>query len=120
MPSKTISDDLLLHHQPNLHELFGLYQFGQYMTGMGYVFTWDVIEFLSTSIIPPHQTWCEDVMVGMWLNPYQIHFLDLNTIPGYFMYSGPGDWNYNKKCVAAHYMREQDWNNIDDKGTLTK
>ncbi len=60
---------------PRLQELLGIYQFGQYMMGLGYVFSWDVAEFIGTWAIPPHQTWCEDVMVGMWLNPFQIRWV---------------------------------------------
>ena len=97
---KEVSSDLKLEGQPKLHELFGLYQYGQYMMGLGFVFSWDVVEFMATWSIPPHLTWCEDVMVGMWLNPFQITF------------DGSG------LKYVRHYMTPELWDSITDAGVL--
>ena len=64
--------DLPLKNQPALLEHFGLVQWGQYMSGMGFMFSFDVADFIASLKIPPHLTWCEDLMVGMWLNPFQV------------------------------------------------
>jgi hypothetical protein len=95
--------DLQLHDtHPKLQELFGIYQFGQYMMGLGFVFSWDVAEFIGTWAIPPHQTWCEDVMVGMWLNPFQIQWVSLGL------------------RYVRHYMTPELWARIDDAGVFTE
>ncbi len=86
---------------PRLQELFGIYQFGQYMMGLGFVFSWDVAEFIGTWAIPPHQTWCEDVMVGMWLNPFQI------------------SWVGTGLRYVYHYMNPALWESIGEDGVLT-
>jgi hypothetical protein len=49
--------DLQLSHQPALQDLFGLYQFGQYMYGMGFVMSFDVVDFIGSLKIPPHLNW---------------------------------------------------------------
>ena len=64
--------DLSLHKQPVLQEHFGVTQWGQYMVGMGFLFSYDVADFVASLKIPPHLMWCEDLMVGMWLNPFQV------------------------------------------------
>jgi hypothetical protein len=53
-----ISEDLQLARQPRLQEVFGMYQFGQYMYGMGFLFSYDVVDFVGSLKIPPHLTWC--------------------------------------------------------------
>ena len=100
--------DLLLERQPRLISVFGLFQFGGYMHGEGYVFSHDVAEFIGTLSIPPHLTWCEDVMVGMWLNPFRITKMDFHTLPGYG--NGPP--------LLVHYMRSEWWYMIEQDGTL--
>jgi hypothetical protein len=108
------SSDLLLSNQPLLRELFGIYQFGQYMSGMGYMLTYDVAEFISSLKIPPHLTWCEDIMVGMWLLPFQITFLNY---PGFHdLADGPAQ--LGKEYLVVHRMKAEQWQRIDKKGNL--
>ncbi|MEI6371972.1 MAG: hypothetical protein WCO49_20040, partial [Nostocales cyanobacterium ELA608] len=102
-----IHEDLLLSHHPVIQERLGLYQFGQYMSGMGFVFSYDVAEFIASWNIPPHLLWCEDLMVGMWLNAFQITFMDH---PGFLE-------NYGHKQEGAdylmiHYMTNEQWDSI--------
>eukprot|EP01038_Epipyxis_sp_PR26KG_P008662 gene8662-11705_t len=105
----------------NLHRLFGMDKFpSNYMLGMGSVFSWDVIKFIATWTIPPHQTWCEDIMIGMWLNPFQIHKVDrpdmlFNLHTGESEGNGKGNFN----VFLVHYMKEDDWKNIHDDGSIT-
>jgi nucleoside-diphosphate-sugar epimerase len=112
--------------QPNLHELFGLYQFGQYMLGIGFLFSWDVAEFIGSWTIPPHQTWCEDVMVGMWLNPFQIKFIDfskVDTLHPDLPKTYGGSWreglnNTNQKALVIHYIEPYLWQHIREDGMI--
>jgi hypothetical protein len=106
--AQTLTQDLLLERQPRLRELFGLYQFGSYMAGAAYVFSGDVAEFIGTLEIPPHQTWCEDVMVGMWLNPFRITKLEMTDLPGFM--DGPP--------LFVHYMKKEWWYIIESDGSL--
>jgi hypothetical protein len=71
--STSTQQDLQVANHPRLQELFGIMQWGQYMSGMGFLFSSDVVDFVASLQIPPHLTWCEDLMVGMWLNPFQVH-----------------------------------------------
>ena len=100
--------ELMLSRQPLLQTVFGLFQFGGYMHGEGYVFSYDVAEFIGTLSIPPHQTWCEDVMVGMWLNPFRITKMDYSSIPG--VYTSPP--------LLVHYMKDDWWATIDENGAV--
>ena len=109
------ADDLMLSKQPNLQKLLGIYQFGQYMHGMGFLFSFDVVDFVGSWKIPPHLTWCEDVMVGMWLLPFQINFVD---------YPGMHDpWSFGpdvlgKEYLMIHRMQPEQWSRIAENGTL--
>jgi hypothetical protein len=100
--------ELMLSRQPLLQTVFGLFQFGGYMHGEGYVFSYDVAEFIGTLSIPPHQTWCEDVMVGMWLNPFRITKMDYSSIPGI----------YTRPPLLVHYMKDDWWATIDENGAV--
>jgi hypothetical protein len=107
--SRPDSEDLqLVNHQPMIQPLFGLYQFGGYMSGMGFLFSYDVAEFIGTLSIPPHQTWCEDVMVGMWLNPFRITKMDFSATPGF----------KSNPPLVVHYMKREWWYAIRDDGAL--
>ena len=111
----TIQNDLLLERQPALKELYGLYQFGQYMSGMGFLMSYDVAEFIGLLTIPPHLTWCEDVMVGMWLNPFQISF---THHPGFHCQG----YYHDQPAVAGtdylvvHRMHPEQWAQIGNDG----
>lgn len=107
--------DLLLSLQPNLQKMLGIYQFGQYMHGMGFVFSYDVADFIASLKIPPHLTWCEDVMVGMWLLPFQIAFMDYPDMHEPLQ-SGPAE--PGKQYLLIHRMTPEQWGSIDNNGTL--
>ena len=106
--------DMLLSNQPKLASLFGLYQFGQYMLGGGYLLSFDVADFIASLKIPPHLTWCEDVMVGMWLNPFQVTFLHSQ----HYIDQGGGTASNNVDYVLIHRMRADQWSHIDENGRL--
>ena len=111
----TLQPDLLLERQPELRKLYGIYQFGQYMVGMGFVMSYDVAEFIGTLKIPPHLTWCEDVMVGMWLNPFQISFVDHHGFHcqtlGFSLPAAVG-----VDYLVVHRMKPHQWERIDTDG----
>ncbi len=112
------SHDLQLSKQPALQKLYGMFMFGQYMLGCGYVFTWDVAEHIAKWTIPPHQTYAEDVIVGMWLNPFRIekitdepNFDYLDAMRRYHVVA--------KSAILIHYvLTEREWNSIDDAGVF--
>lgn len=111
----TIQEDLLLSRQPNLQKLFGIYQYGQYMHGMGFLLSFDVADFVASLKIPPHLTWCEDVMVGMWLLPFQITFMDY---PGFHEPLEFGQAGLGKQYLLIHRMTPEQWKRIGSDGTL--
>lgn len=119
--------------QPELAKLFGLTHFStNYMLGMGFVFSWDVVELIGNWNIEPHLTWCEDVMVGMFLNVFRLNrvsrtdlFVNRNEMWRYKKNIGRTLWNYSDsdglfhiEAVLLHYILPTDWNNIDDSGMI--
>ena len=112
------SHDLHLSKQPSLQKLYGMFMFGQYMLGCGYVFTWDVAEHIAKWTIPPHQTYAEDVIVGMWLNPFRIE--KIHDEPNFDYLDAMRRYNVAaKKAILIHYvLTEREWNSIDDAGTM--
>ena len=114
----TVQNDILLSRHPKLQKLFGLYQYGEYQSGSGYLLSGDVAEFIGTVSIPPHQTWCEDVMVGMWLNPFQIQKIHVPDLPGYTIGGFNDGVDPTKKIVHFHYMQKEMWDRIDDSGVM--
>jgi hypothetical protein len=112
--AQNVQLDLSLFIQPRLAALLGLRQFGQYMFGSGFVLSYDVVDFVASLKIPPHLTWCEDVMVGMWLNPFQIEFRHSpDIIDQYFRLALPG-----KNYLLIHRMLPEQWAQINSRGWL--
>eukprot|EP01038_Epipyxis_sp_PR26KG_P009127 gene9127-12311_t len=128
--------DLNPNSQPNLQKLFGLQSFSySYMLGIGFGMTYDIVQLISNWNIPPHQTWCEDVMLGMWLNIFQINkineqFLILNRpgsrhSPNDFIdnndnnhHENENDVLYGVKILVLHRMEIMDWHHIDKDGII--
>lgn len=82
------------------------------MLGIGYAFSWDVVSLIASWTMPPHLTWCEDVMVGMWLNIFPITKIsrpDLILNRGMTKHS-------QVNVILLHYMEDHDWSNIADDG----
>lgn len=115
--------DLDLDNQPALKALFGFrYLSSKYMLGMGSIFSADVAELIGSWNIPPHLTWCEDVMVGMWLSLFNINLIDRKDLfinrAGSSGNMWPLDDTYgNITVILVHYMLSSDWNTIyNDEG----
>jgi hypothetical protein len=115
-------EDLKLSRQPLMQrETFSMLpRFGPYMSGMGYVLSASVAHFIATATIAPKLTWCEDVMVGMWLLPFQIRWIDSRDMnlpmvnrPEGVLYGRAG-----KSILLMHYMQEQDWDTIHPDGRI--
>jgi len=111
----TVQPDLLLSRQPKLGRLLGLYQFSQYMSGMGFLLSYDVVVFMASWTIPPHLLWCEDLMVGMWLNAFQITFMDH---PAFIDVINDGNVQRGVDYLVVHRMTPQLWDSIGDDGRL--
>jgi hypothetical protein len=103
-------EELQLEHQPRLQEVFGIRQWGQYMSGMGYMISYDVADFIATLKIPPHLTWCEDLMVGLWLNPFQIQFMHGGEL---FHEQGERVVENNTEHLLVHRVTPEQWASIN-------
>ena len=112
--SHNVQLDLSLFKQPRLAALLGLRQFGQYMVGSGFVLSYDVVDFVASLKIPPHLTWCEDVMVGMWLNPFQIEFRHSPDIIDQFFWLALSGKSY----LLIHRMLPEQWARMNSRGWL--
>jgi hypothetical protein len=116
------SDDLLLSSQPEMQQqTFNmLHRFGPYMYGMGFMLSSSVVNFLGTASIPPKQTWCEDVMVGMWLLPYEVTWLDANKhgFPILDRRQAIPMARSGHAVLLTHYMQNQDWETISEDGVI--
>lgn len=108
------------------HVFHGLKEYGPYMSGMGYMLSFSVVEFLATATIPPKLMWCEDVMVGMWLLPFDVQWVDSNKL-GYPMLNRDEAIPFSKSenscsewdILLVHYMEEHDWAAIEADGTIS-
>jgi hypothetical protein len=105
-------EDLQVARHPRLQALFGIAQWGQYMSGMGYMVSGDVADFIAALTIPPHLTWCEDLMVGMWLNPFQIQFMHGGEL---FHEQGERPAEVRRDYVLIHRMTPAQWELIDER-----
>lgn len=110
--------DLQLSRQPELRKVWQIKEFGSYMIGMGFMLSWSVVNLMDKWTIEPHQTWCEDVVFGAWLMPFQIEWIHSND---YGWYSLPRDEYNSNNCnsqLIVHYVQDQDWENMDSSGNL--
>lgn len=109
--------DLRLDSQPNLQRhVWRMRYFGSYMFGMGFMVTMDVAQLVDSWTIPPQQTWCEDVVIGAWLMPFQIEWMDAN-LHGWHMHDRNVYLQRPETCSAqllVHYVQKSDWNNIEE------
>jgi hypothetical protein len=109
--------DLHLDRQPNLQrEVWRMRYFGSYMFGMGFMVTMDVARLVDGWTIPPQQTWCEDVVVGAWLTPFQIEWMDANQ-HGWHMHDRHVYLERPEDCYAqllVHYVHGSDWASVDE------
>ena len=113
-----VQQDLLLSRTPAVQRMLSLYQYGGYFSGSGYLFSGDVAEFIGTLRIPPHQLWCEDLIVSFWLNPFQIQKIHVPDLPGYTIGGFNDGMDPTKKIVHVHYMKPPWWDQIDDNGVI--
>ena len=115
--------DLNLKNQPNLQQLYGIPQLStNYMLGMGFAFSYDIVELLATFKFIPHLTWCEDVMVGMWLMMFPI-----NRVNSWLFINRAGssgnpipldETTGNLTVLLLHYMEPENWDHIYDDGII--
>ncbi len=108
--------DMEVSSQPALlREVWRTHSFGAYMYGMGFMVSMDVAEFVASWKIPPHLTWCEDVMVGAWLMPFRIQWIDANQY-GWSVYNRQDYYSAAAICsnqLLVHYVQQDDWQHID-------
>ena len=110
--------DLDLSNQPQLQKLFGMRHLSQnYMLGMGSIFTADIADLGGGWNIPPHLTWCEDVLVGTWLTLFAIQRVNRPDLfinrAGSSANTWPIDGTYgNLTTILVHYIEPEDWDHI--------
>jgi hypothetical protein len=114
--SNTYQWDLQLSAQPELMKVFGMIQFGQYMSGAGWLLSFDVADLIASFKIPPHVTWYDDVMVGMWLIPFQIKFVHGGPL---FLDLANEKLQSNVDYLIVHRVFGETWKRIDDNGRFT-
>ena len=114
-PTPLDSQDLELYpRQPKLYALFGISKFGKYVAGMGFLMSWDVVQFVGQSPIPPRLTWCEDVMVGQWLLFYDIDFVDFRSVnPRVGMVNGDEPPEHFPAILLAHRLSKAQWTALE-------
>ncbi|XP_022883469.1 hydroxyproline O-galactosyltransferase GALT3-like [Olea europaea var. sylvestris] len=99
--------------------------FVHYMSGMGFVLSWDLVEWIGTSEIPENQTFGpEDKMVGQWLNAGNKAKNRVSNKPA--MYDYPGT---NGRCshqlipdtIAVHRLKRwEQWLHVLNFFNVTK
>ena len=114
--STEYQSDLQLSAQPKLMEVFGMMQFGQYMSGAGWLVSYDVADLIASFKIPPQITWYDDVMVGMWLSPFQIQFMHGGSL---FLDLAEAHIQNNVDYLIVHRVFGEQWDHIDSRGRFT-
>ncbi len=84
------------------------------MTGCGYLLSFDVADFIASFKTPPHLTWREDVMVDMWLDPFQITFMHSSQ----FVEQDKRPSGTGTDYILIHRMRHNQWERIAQTGKL--
>jgi hypothetical protein len=104
--------------KPHLREVWHKSDFGDYMFGMGYMLSAPVVELVGNWEVEPLQTWCEDVVIGAWMRPFQIDWIHAPE-RGWIM-DDKGKYNA-KNCrqqLLIHYTKPEFWEKIDQKGNM--
>lgn len=91
--------------------------FVHYMSGMGYVLSWDLVEWISSSLIPSnHMFGPEDKLVGEWLNRGNKAKNRFSNKPAMYDYPGThGRCSHDliPDTVAVHRLKRWDqWLNV--------
>ncbi|KAJ3704846.1 hypothetical protein LUZ61_008551 [Rhynchospora tenuis] len=98
--------------------------FPKFMLGMGYLLSWDLVEWIAESDIPRSKlVGPEDLLTGMWLNMGNKARNRYNMIPAMYDYQGPGFHDFIPETIAVHQLKETTrwlttlkYFNIKDKG----
>ena len=109
-----LNNNNVFDDSPLLKSLFGLTHPGYYMRGGGFLMSFDVVDFIASLKIPPHLTSHDDVMMGMWLRPFQITFLHTPL----YIEQLDGVAQPGVDYLVIHRMQPEQWENIDSSGRL--
>ena len=90
---------------------------------MGYLLSWDIVNLLGRWNIEPYFTYAEDQAVGLWLMVFDLKRLHRPNLfinrPGSHANMYAEDCTYgNVTAILVHYMRNEDWQNIEEGGTI--
>ncbi|XP_072953295.1 uncharacterized protein [Typha angustifolia] len=80
-----------------------------FMAGMGYVLSWDLVQWISTSeVIRNDQNGAEDIFVGKWLNTANRGVNRYNTYPDMFNYRGRQPEDFTPGTIAVHLLKDNE------------
>ncbi|KAJ4813600.1 Hexosyltransferase [Rhynchospora pubera] len=79
----------------------------QFMLGMGYLLSWDLIEWIAESEITRSEpVGPEDMLTGKWLNMGNKARNRYNMIPAMYDYKGPELGDFIPGTIAVHQLKE--------------
>nr|CAD1825508.1 unnamed protein product [Ananas comosus var. bracteatus] len=82
-------------------------KFPPFMLGMGYILSWDLVEWIATSDIPrKNAVGPEDMLTGKWLNTGNKARNRYNTVPYMYDYKGPTSGDFLVDTIAVHQLKE--------------
>ncbi|XP_078156569.1 beta-1,3-galactosyltransferase pvg3-like [Carex rostrata] len=81
--------------------------FPQFMLGMGYLLSWDLVEWVAESEIPRSEpVGPEDMLTGKWLNMGNKARNRYNMIPAMYDYRGSELQDFIPGTIAVHQLKE--------------
>lgn len=82
-------------------------KFPEFMLGMGYMLSWDLVEWIAESEISRREpTGPEDVLTGKWLNMGNKGRNRYNMIPAMYDYRGSKLQDFIPGTIAVHQLKE--------------
>jgi hypothetical protein len=105
-------------YKPYLRDSWHVSDFGDYMFGMGFLLSQPVVDMIAKWNIEPWQTWCEDVVVGEWLRPFQIDWIHAKDRGWMMDHRWAFDATNCQKQLLVHYPEKGDWEDIDALGNM--
>ncbi|XP_072953183.1 uncharacterized protein [Typha angustifolia] len=78
-----------------------------FMIGMGYVISWDLVEWIGKSeFVRNHSTGVEDIMLGMWLNVKNRGKNRYNNCRVMYHYKGRNPEDFAPGTILVHQLKE--------------
>ncbi|XP_073010922.1 beta-1,3-galactosyltransferase pvg3-like [Typha latifolia] len=82
-------------------------EFPPFMVGFGYILSWDLVEWISTSeITREHANGVEDLLTGRWLDMGRRGRNRYNTYPAMYDYKGPNQEDFREDTIGVHQLKD--------------